>query len=369
MRILITTNVRCPLSSATAGMELSSMDLVGSLAAGSAAHGWELCVVAHPDTRLPAGVTLVPAPILPCPPEYASEGGGASKWASVSGEAALQVALEGVPAPDLVHDQSEYVSVALAAWRRGLPYVRTVRLMPHHPSSAAVARIAPERVYISEYQSRHDRWGVEGRGRVMRDLVAVEPPPVPPSAAAPHAVSIGRVEPRKGHHLSAEIARREGLALKVVGPVLDPEYARRLQERGDVELLGERPREEVLGALASAQALVWCPTAREPGGRVVIESLRLGTPVLARAIGYACDLGGRRGAPAHCSTKGLDWPFPEPLVRITALGSDWPSSRTEVADAHRRLYGDLLAARARERPILARAPSSAREPGPARRER
>jgi glycosyltransferase involved in cell wall biosynthesis len=341
MRILVAANVHRPLHTASGGMELSALDLVRSLAGAAGELGWEIAAVAHPDTVLPPGVALVPATVPECPEEYEREGEGRRKWTTVAGEAAMQRALERCGGFDLVHDHSETVSAVLACARAGVPCARTMHLMPFHPAYAAVAQEVVHCVHISEYQGRMDRWHSAERRSVIRDLVPVEAT-FPRVAPAGWAVSIGRVERRKGHHLAARIARRLGWRLRVAGSVLDPAYARELAEMPGVELVGELPRSAALELMAGAEALLWCPAVREPGGRVVLEALRLGTPVVGRRIGYLADIAELPCGAAEPVPDIEGIPFGEGLVRVDRLPPRWMSTPARVAHAHHELYRRLI---------------------------
>jgi glycosyltransferase involved in cell wall biosynthesis len=338
MRILVAANVHRPLHTAAGGMELSALELLGSLAPAAGELGWELAVVAHPDTALPPGVALVPAPVADCPEDYAREGEGRRKWFTVAGEAALQQALEGCGGYDVVHDQSETVSVVLACARAGVPCVRTMRLMPFHPAYANVARQVSHCVYISRYQCRQDHWHPRERRSVIRDLVPVAPKADRPPPAG-FAVSVGRVEPRKGHHLAARVARDRGWRLRVAGAPVDPRYAEELAALPGVELMGELAHPDALALTAAADALVWCPAVREPGGRAVLEALRLGTPVVGRRIGYLADIEELSGAPAAPEHQGL--PFAEGIARADGIPREWTSTPGQVAREHFDLYRRL----------------------------
>ena len=83
--------------------------------------------------------------------------------------------------------------------------------------------------------------GVGGRrGPVVTIPIGVDTarfrPTGPPE---PHRVlGVGTIEPRKRWHLAARAVRESGIRLRLVGPLRDPEYARRLVGEGAV-LLGE----------------------------------------------------------------------------------------------------------------------------------
>jgi glycosyltransferase involved in cell wall biosynthesis len=105
----------------------------------------------------------------------------------------------------------------------------------------------------------------------------------------PYALSIGRVHWGKGHLEALRICKRWNLQLKVVGPIVDSNYAKDLEIGGAI-LYGGIKRSQVLNLIKESSCLFWLPQELEPSGRVVIESLKLGTPVFANKIGIAADI-------------------------------------------------------------------------------
>lgn len=103
------------------------------------------------------------------------------------------------------------------------------------------------------------------------------------------AISVGRVHPGKGHENALRISRQMNLPLIIVGPIIDFDYAKYLERNGAV-LYGGLPRIELLKLIKESLYLIWTPNEYEPGGRVVIESLKLGTHVIAHKIGIASDI-------------------------------------------------------------------------------
>jgi glycosyltransferase involved in cell wall biosynthesis len=112
----------------------------------------------------------------------------------------------------------------------------------------------------------------------------------------PEVIYVGVVSRVKGlHHLLNSFA---GLAheypeskLVIVGPVYDRRYNSELQQRADwlglagrVEFVGEVDQQEVALRMASATVLV-LPSLTEGLGRVVLEAMAAGTPVVASAVG------------------------------------------------------------------------------------
>ncbi|ROT29709.1 glycosyltransferase [Micromonospora sp. HM5-17] len=131
----------------------------------------------------------------------------------------------------------------------------------------------------------------------------------PTGEKADHLVILGRITPGKGQHLGARLAHEAGFDLVLAGPVGPYRRPEELATAGpeadqnpDVRYWREQvaplvdgvrvrwigtvagaDRDELVGrARASLFPLCW----EEPGGTAVIESLALGTPVLA--VGRGC---------------------------------------------------------------------------------
>lgn len=97
---------------------------------------------------------------------------------------------------------------------------------------------------------------------------------------------LGRVSPEKGLHHAIEIARRTGMRLKVAAKVekTDDAYGREVLPKLNesfVEFVGEISDVEKPEFLGGARALLFPIQWPEPFGLVMIESMAMGTPVIA----------------------------------------------------------------------------------------
>jgi glycosyltransferase involved in cell wall biosynthesis len=128
-----------------------------------------------------------------------------------------------------------------------------------------------------------------------------------------HVVLLGRITPGKGQDVGARLAQRVGVPLVLAGPVGPYHRPEELAAAGDearqnpdvrffhdevaphldgdlvrwVGTVAGRERDELLaGARAALFPLRW----EEPGGTAVVESLALGTPVVATARGCLPEL-------------------------------------------------------------------------------
>lgn len=111
----------------------------------------------------------------------------------------------------------------------------------------------------------------------------------------PVAAVFGRLSPWKGQHIALEaVASIPELALWVVGDALytkeDKTYRFRLQERarrsdlaGRIRFLGQR--EDIPELMQAADFIIHCSVAAEPFGRVIVEGMLSGRPVVASAAG------------------------------------------------------------------------------------
>jgi glycosyltransferase involved in cell wall biosynthesis len=107
----------------------------------------------------------------------------------------------------------------------------------------------------------------------------------------PYLAFLGRMSPEKGPHLAIEIAKRTGLPLKMAGKVdpVDREFfATQVQPHFDgeqIQYLGEATHEDKSPLLGGAVATLFPITWREPFGLVMVESMVVGTPVIAMNMG------------------------------------------------------------------------------------
>ncbi len=106
-----------------------------------------------------------------------------------------------------------------------------------------------------------------------------------------YALFLGRMNPDKGAHVAARIARRAGVALKIAAKMREPAERHYFEAEvepllgGDVEMLGEVGGEHKLELLAGASCLLNPIAWPEPFGMVMIEALACGTPVVATPRG------------------------------------------------------------------------------------
>lgn len=112
----------------------------------------------------------------------------------------------------------------------------------------------------------------------------------------PYLAFLGRISPEKGPHLAIEIAKRSGWHLKMAGKVdiVDVEYfEQEIKPHIDgkqIEYLGEANHAQKTALMGGAIATLFPITWREPFGLVMIESMVVGTPVIAMNLGSTSEV-------------------------------------------------------------------------------
>ncbi|MBI4394418.1 MAG: glycosyltransferase family 4 protein [Euryarchaeota archaeon] len=158
-------------------------------------------------------------------------------------------------------------------------------------------------VSISDAQSRHvrnvGRWitihnGIETNGgSATKD-----------QGGAQYLLFLGRLSRDKGAHTAIKLAKATGERLLIVGKAnpdpqsagyFESEIAPHLKD-GQIEYLGEVDNDRKETLLAKAKALLFPIEWDEPFGRVVVEALAHGTPVIAS----------KRGAVPEIITHGVE---------------------------------------------------------------
>lgn len=124
---------------------------------------------------------------------------------------------------------------------------------------------------------------------------------VPPDA--PLLVMAGRISPWKGQHVFVEALARVAAACPAAQGVIvglaeeadGPGYAARVQAQAAALGLGDHLRlagfrDDMPQVLGAADVVVHCSVKPEPFGRVIIEGMAAGRPVVASALGGAAEI-------------------------------------------------------------------------------
>lgn len=123
----------------------------------------------------------------------------------------------------------------------------------------------------------------------------------------PYLAFLGRMSPEKGPHLAIEIAKRTGWHLKIAGKIdaVDRQFfEEQIKPRIDgeqIEFLGEANHQQKCPLMGGAVATLFPITWNEPFGLVMAESMAVGTPVVAMAMGSTLEVieAGKTGFLCH----------------------------------------------------------------------
>jgi glycosyltransferase involved in cell wall biosynthesis len=144
-------------------------------------------------------------------------------------------------------------------------------------------------------------------------------------------VYVGRLSEEKGIRALAQMMRQiEGIDLSVYG---DGPKRGLLEGLANVKLFGRASHEEVLGAIAAAQALILPSICYENFPRTLVEAFACGTPVLVS----------RAGSLAELVTEGVNGfsfiPNDEnDMLKVTRAAFDTPQRLMQMGEAARRCY-------------------------------
>ncbi|GAB2954450.1 glycosyltransferase family 4 protein [Micromonospora polyrhachis] len=221
---------------------------------------------------------------------------------------------------DLVHDHVEAVGLATltAMGRDAPPVLHTLHWdLGKHPDLYGYVdganRVRVNGVSAAQLARAPQALRAHSVGHVHLATPLATTERKSPVEPGDHVVILGRITPGKGQHVGAQLAHRAGFRLVLAGPVGPYHRPTELSAAGDaarhnpdvrywyeqvaplvdgvrvrwVGTVAGRDRDElVASARASLFPLCW----EEPGGTAVVESLALGTPVVATARGCLPEL-------------------------------------------------------------------------------
>ncbi|GGO18827.1 glycosyltransferase [Micromonospora parathelypteridis] len=222
---------------------------------------------------------------------------------------------------DLVHDHVEAVGLAtLAAMGpAGPPTLHTLHWdLAKHPALYGALdggdRVRVNGVSASQLARAPLALREHSVGHVhLSTPLAVDAERRPRADKGEHLLILGRINPGKGQDVGARLAHRVGVPLVLAGPVGPYHRPADLAAAGDearqnpdvrffldevaphvdgdlVRWVGTVAGQERDDLLASARASLFPLRWEEPGGTAVVESLALGTPVVATARGCLPEL-------------------------------------------------------------------------------
>jgi glycosyltransferase involved in cell wall biosynthesis len=161
---------------------------------------------------------------------------------------------------------------------------------------------------------------------------------------APLLVMAGRISPWKGQHVFVEALARvvaarpaaQGVIVGLAEEADGPGYAARVQAQADALGLADHLRlagfrNDMPQVLGAADVVVHCSVKPEPFGRVIIEGMAAGRPVVASALGGAAEIiaDGQDGLLAPAGD-------PDALAAILLRLLDDPGERDRLGQAARR---------------------------------
>jgi glycosyltransferase involved in cell wall biosynthesis len=258
-----------------------------------AALGEELHRRGHAVTLFAAGDSSVPYELVPTVP-VALWGAGRDFDATDWVDGTIDVVANDAARFDVVHSHLGVAGLPLMD-RCAVPVISTLhgRLdVDTKPACLAAYRDAPL-VAISASQRRWfpaNNWVA-----TIHHGLPFAPPP--PREAADHLVLVGRATREKGITEAIRVARLAGRRLVIAAKAKDPKELRFVDEvirpalgDGAVEFVGEVPAAERDELMAGAFATLMLGAWPEPFGLVAVESMALGTPVVARRAGALPEL-------------------------------------------------------------------------------
>jgi glycosyltransferase involved in cell wall biosynthesis len=122
----------------------------------------------------------------------------------------------------------------------------------------------------------------------------VYPDPGVKEGSGGYALFVGRLSPDKGLRILLRAWRRiQGIPLKIVGDGLLMDEVRAFvqeQQLGNIEVLGRRPRQEVLALMQGASFLVFPSEWYECFPVTIAEAFACGVPVVASSLGAMAEI-------------------------------------------------------------------------------
>ena len=200
---------------------------------------------------------------------------------------------------DVIHDHSGFSGAAFGALLDGPPVVHTLH-GPWVPEVEAFHRSiggALHRVAISEDQRSRAPQGVTVEHMVHNGISLTEHPFRPAADADRHLAFVGRANVEKGPEVAVRVAARLGRHLKMAVKINEPaeqaywdEHVAPLLDGADVEVVRNGTKQDAIDIMSGAQATLFPISWPEPFGLVMVESMAVGTPVIAYAAGASVEV-------------------------------------------------------------------------------
>ena len=207
---------------------------------------------------------------------------------------------------DVIHDHSGFAGAAFGALLDGPPIVHTL----HGPWTPQVATLhrslgnGLHRVAISADQRSGAPPGVSVDHVVHNGISLTEHPFRRQADADRHLAFVGRANVEKGPDVAVRAARAAGRHLKMAVKINEPAEQRYwdacvapLLVGADVEVVRNGTKQDAIDIMSGAEATLFPIAWPEPFGLVMVESMAVGTPVIAYAAGASIEIidSGRTG--------------------------------------------------------------------------
>ncbi len=207
---------------------------------------------------------------------------------------------------DVIHDHSGFTGAAFGALLEGPPVVHTLH-GPWVPEVEVFHRSigdALHRVAISEDQRSRAPAGVRVEHMVHNGISLTEHPFRAEPDADRYLAFVGRANVEKGPEIAVRVAAMLGRHLKMAVKINEPpeqrywdEHVAPLLDGADVEVVRNGTKQDAIDIMSGAEATLFPIAWPEPFGLVMVESMAVGTPVIAYAAGAALEVidSGRTG--------------------------------------------------------------------------
>jgi glycosyltransferase involved in cell wall biosynthesis len=200
---------------------------------------------------------------------------------------------------DVIHDHAGFTGAAMGALLDGPPVVHTLH-GPWTPEVAALHRQIGDdlhRVAISHDQRSRAPADVRIDHVVHNGLSLTEHPFRAHADPDRHLAFVGRANREKGPEVAVRIARAAGRHLKMAVKINEPpeqvywdRVVAPLLVGADVEVVRNGTAQDAIDVMSGAEATLFPIAWPEPFGLVMIESMAVGTPVLAYRGGASTEL-------------------------------------------------------------------------------
>jgi glycosyltransferase involved in cell wall biosynthesis len=207
---------------------------------------------------------------------------------------------------DVIHDHSGFTGAAFGALLDGPPVVHTLH-GPWVPEVEVFHRSignALHRVAISEDQRSRAPAGVTVGHMVHNGISLTEHPFRAEPDADRHLAFVGRANVEKGPEVAVRVARLLGRHLKMAVKINEPAeqvywdtHVAPVLVGADVEVVRNGTKQDAIDIMSGAEATLFPIAWPEPFGLVMVESMAVGTPVIAYAAGASLEVidSGRTG--------------------------------------------------------------------------